>query len=190
MKRSNNLLMNPAVQIGAVAVMVIGGFVWPLVSALIARSRRGHTSPPLAVLQALASIRLLLVLLVLAIWLLLVGLALRVVWTWRTLGARVAYAVLPPPLFEPKPEAIEAFGQQLLGARRRVLAWLDRPACAIRIRFTTTPAGRVIYVVELPKRFRGSLFNAFATAYPGVDVRPLGEVLAREAEEETVRVGA
>jgi hypothetical protein len=110
-------------------------------------------------------------------------LALRVVCTLRTLRTRVAYAVLPPANFEPRPEAIEVFGQQLLGARRRVLAWLDRPACSVRIRLTTTAAGRVLYVVELPARFRGSLFNAFASAYRTVDVRPLEEVERSEAAE-------
>jgi hypothetical protein len=108
-------------------------------------------------------------------------LALRLVCTWRTLRSRVAYAVLPPPTFEVRPETIEVFGQQLLGARRRVLAWLDRPACAIRIRLTTTRAGRVLYAIELPARFRGSLFNAYASAYPGVELRPLAEL--ERAEE-------
>jgi hypothetical protein len=113
-------------------------------------------------------------------------LALRIVCTLRTLYTRVAYAVLPPANFEPRPEAIEVFGQQLLGARRRVLAWLDRPACSIRIRLTTTAAGRVLYVVELPARFRGSLFNAFASAYRTVDVRPWEEVERSEAAEARV----
>jgi hypothetical protein len=108
-------------------------------------------------------------------------LALRMVCSLRTLRSRVAYAVLPPPSFDVRPEAIEVFGQQLLGARRRVLAWLDRPACAVRIRLTTTPAGRVLYVVELPARFRGSLFNAYATAYPGVQLVPVAEVDRPEA---------
>jgi len=94
----------------------------------------------------------------------------------ETLRTRVAYAILPPPDFDPRPEAIEAFGQQLLGVRRRVLAWLDRPASGLRIRLTTTPDGRLLYLVELPARFRGSLFNAYATSYPAVDVRPLEEI--------------
>lgn len=94
----------------------------------------------------------------------------------RTLRSRVTYAVLPPPDFDPRPESIEAFGQQVLGARRCVLAWLDRPACAVRIRLTTTADGQLLYAVELPARFRGSLLNAYATAYPAVDVRPVEEV--------------
>jgi hypothetical protein len=101
----------------------------------------------------------------------------------RALRTRVAYAILPPPDFDPRPEAIEAFGQQLLGARRRVLAWLDRPASGIRIRLTTTPDGRLLYLVELPARFRGSLFNAYATAYPAVDVRPVEEIAGGTAAQ-------
>ena len=101
---------------------------------------------------------------------------LRALCTWRTLRSRVAYAVLPPLDFAPRPEAIEAFGLQLLGARRRVLAWLDRPACALRIQLTSTPSGRVVYVLELPARFRGALFNACASAYPGVQLVPLAEL--------------
>lgn len=94
----------------------------------------------------------------------------------RALRRRLAFAVLPGPDFDPRPEAIEAFGQQLLGVRRRVLAWLDRPACAIRVRLTTTADGRLLYAVEAPERFRGSLLNAYATAYPDVEVLPAEEV--------------
>jgi hypothetical protein len=100
----------------------------------------------------------------------------------RTLRTRVAHAVLPPPDFDPRPEAVEAFGQQLLGVRRRVLGWLDRPASALRIQLTTTADGRLLYVVELPARFRGSLLNAYATAYPAVDVRPLDQIIGAPAE--------
>jgi len=109
----------------------------------------------------------------------LLGLVLRGLSIRRTLHSRVAYAVLPPPAFDPKSEAIEIFGQQLLGARRRILAWLDAPACAIRIRIittTTTTSGRVVYVIELPARFRGSVFNAYAAAFPGVQLTPLAEM--------------
>jgi hypothetical protein len=101
---------------------------------------------------------------------------LRALLTWRTLRSRVAYAVLPPPDFAPRPEAIEAFAQQLLGARRRVLAWFDRPACALRVMLTSTPSGRLVYVLELPARFRGTLFNACASAYPSVQLVPLDEL--------------
>jgi hypothetical protein len=164
------------------AVGVLGLAVVGLVGALVGRHVYPAVRPDVAhmVVDVLSVAR----------WVLLsiaVGglglLALRVVCTVRTLRTRRAYAVLPPANFEPRPEAIEVFGQQLLGARRRVLAWLDRPACSVRIRLTTTPAGRVLYVVELPARFRGSLFNAFASAYRTVDLRPLEEVERSEAAE-------
>src|SRR5215472_9647857 len=124
-------------------------------------------------------LRLLVSTLAVAAGLLAAALALRLVWTARTLRSRVAYAVLPPPNFDPRPEAIEAFGQQMLGARRRVLAWLDRPASAFRVQLMSTPDGRLLYVIELPVRFQGTLFNAVATAYPGVELRPLVEVLGQ-----------
>ncbi len=125
--------------------------------------------------------RMLLALLLASALLALLAFTLRAVCSWRTLRSRLAFAVLPPASFDPPPEAIEAFGQQLLGARRRVLAWLDRPACAVRIRLTTTADARVLYVVEVPARFRGALFNAFATAYPGVELRALDELQERPA---------
>ena len=81
----------------------------------------------------------------------------------------------------------------MLGVRRRVLAWLDRPACAIRVRLTTTADGRLLYAVEAPERFRGSLLNAYATAYPDVEVRPAegagssqGQALSGEALEKEI----
>jgi hypothetical protein len=163
--------------VGVLALIAVG-----LVGGLIARLSRPAVRLDLAHVLAtvLGALRWGLV----AIAILGAGLlALRVVCTLRTLRTRVAYAVLPPANFEPRPEAIEVFGQQLLGARRRVLAWLDRPACAVRIRLTTTAAGHVLYVVELPARFRGSLFNAFASAYRTVEVRPLEEVERAEAAE-------
>ena len=129
----------------------------------------------------LAATRTMLALLLASALLALLAFTLRAVCSWRTLRSRLAYAVLPPASFDPPPEAIEAFGQQLLGARRRVLAWLDRPACAVRIRLTTTADARVLYVVEVPARFRGALFNAFATAYPGVELRALDELRERPA---------
>jgi hypothetical protein len=164
------------------AVGVLGLAAVGLVGALLSRLSRPAVRLDLAHLVAtvLGAARWALV----AVAVMGLGLlALRVICTLRTLRTRVAYAVLPPANFEPRPEQIEVFGQQLLGARRRVLAWLDRPACSIRIRLTTTAAGRVLYVVELPARFQGSLFNAFASAYRTVDVRPLEEVERSEAAE-------
>jgi len=153
----------------AVLVVVVAG-------AVLARLRLHAALPALgAHALQLAGRWLLLAVLASAVLALLAG-ALRALCTWRTLRTRVAYAVLPPPDFAPRPEAIEAFAQQLLGARRRVLAWLDRPACALRVMLTSTPSGRVVYVLELPARFRGTLFNACASAYPGVQLVPLAEL--------------
>ena len=137
----------------------------------IALASKHHLGAKLAVISHVG-VAILAAVAVLALLLLaLRGLAIR-----RTLRSRVAYAVLPPPAFDPKPEAMEIFAQQLLAARRRVLGWLDRPACAIRIRITTTSSGRVVYVVELPARFRGSLFNAYSAAFPGVQLTPLAQL--------------
>jgi hypothetical protein len=159
--------------VGVLVVAAIG-----LSGALLARLHRAAGLMAALSGAAHAIGRALVGLLLASVLLALLAGALRALCTWRTLRSRVAYAVLPPPAFDPRPEAIEAFGQQLLGARRRVLAWLDRPACALRVRLTSTPSGRVVYVLELPGRFRGTLFNAFATAYPGVELRPLDELEA------------
>lgn len=163
------------------ASAIVGGLV--LAALLLTVATRGARPPSAAaVLPWLAGLlgRWLPLAIALGVLLALGWTALEVLrWTVlipRTLRTRVALAILPPPDFDPKPEAIEAFGQQLLGARRRVLTWLDRPASALRIQLTTTADGRLLYVVELPARFRGSLLNAYATAYPAVDVRPLAEV--------------
>lgn len=152
----------------AVLAVAVGGGV-------LVRSRL----PAFGVLALHAVVRtLVLTVLASAVLALLAG-CLRALCTWRTLRSRVAYAVLPLPDFAPRPEAIEAFAQQLLGARRRVLAWFDRPACAVRVMLTSTPSERVIYVLELPARFRGALFNACASAYPGVRLTPLVELEER-----------
>jgi hypothetical protein len=177
--RSRDSAQDPEVLIAVLvlaAAVVVGG------GALLARlnSRLHHATGPAAALSAAANTagRVLVALLLASVALALLAITLRAFCTWRTLRSRVAYAVLPPPAFDPRPEAIEAFGQQLLGARRRVLAWLDRPACALRIQLTSTASGRLVYVLELPRRFRGTLFNAFATSYPGVELRPLAELEA------------
>jgi hypothetical protein len=173
-----------------VVAAIVGGTV--LLAVILAASTRGARPPSAATVPAWLlghTIGLLgrwtPAVIALGVLLVLGCLAVEVLrWTVlipRALRSRVAYAILPPPDFDPAPETIEAFGQQLLGARRRVLAWLDGPASAIRIRLTTTADGRLLYSVEIPERFRGTLFNAFATAYPAVDVRPLEDVAGAEA---------
>jgi hypothetical protein len=158
----------------AVAVLAALGAV--IGGVLLARVRLHATPGTLAAAALHVAGRPLLLAALASALLVLLASGARALCTWRTLRTRVAYAVLPPPDFAPRPEAIEAFAQQLLGARRRVLAWLDRPACALRVMLTSTPSGRVVYVLELPARFRGSLFNAFASAYPGVQLVPLAEL--------------
>jgi hypothetical protein len=169
--RSGELDPETLLVIGVLALLgvAIGG-------AVLARLRLRVGLPAPAAQLLHAGVRaLLLALLASAVLAVLAG-GLRAFRTWRTLRSRVAYALLPPPDFAPRPEAIEAFAQQLLGARRRVLAWFDRPACALRVMLTSTPSGRVVYVLELPARLRGSLFNACASAYPGVQLVPLAEL--------------
>ena len=154
---------------------IVGAFV--LVAVLLAVAAHGARPPsPPALLLGRWAHPALAVAAVLSVSCAVVEILRWAVFIPRTLRARVAYAILPPPEFDPRPEAIEAFGQQLLGVRRRVLAWLDRPASAVRIQLTTTPDGRLLYVVQIPARFRGSLLNAYATAYPAVDLRPLEEL--------------
>ena len=155
------------------AIGVLAAVALAVAGVVLARLHLKAAAPALA-LHA-AGLTLVLALLASAVLALLAS-GLRAFCTWRTLRSRVAFAVLPPPDFAPRPEAIEAFAQQLLGARRRVLAWFDRPACALRVMLTSTPSGRVVYVFELPARFRGTLFNAYTSAYPGVQLVPLAEL--------------
>jgi hypothetical protein len=150
--------------LGAVAAGVLGGLTQGAVLARLARPLASAARLVGPVETALVWLAILLGALAVA------QMALRAIFTWRTLRSRRACAVLPPEGFEPKPEAIEAFGQQLLGARRRVLTWLDRPACAVRVELSNTADGRLLYSVAVPRRFSGSLFNAYAAAYPGVQL--------------------
>jgi len=156
----------------AVLAVAVGGGV-------LARSRLLAELPAVGVLVLHAAVRALVLTALASAALALLAGGLRALCTWRTLRSRIAYAVLPPPDFAPRPEAIEAFAQQLLGARRRVLAWFDRPACGVRVMLTSTPSGRVVYVLELPARLRGALLNACASAYPGVRLTPLAELEER-----------
>jgi hypothetical protein len=95
----------------------------------------------------------------------------------RMRRSRVAYAVLPPPDFAPKPEAIAAFTAHLLGMRRRIFAWLDREATAFCVGLTTTADGRPLMYWELPKRFEKELEGA-RSFYPGLQLVPLATLEA------------
>lgn len=162
-----------------IAVIVLAALAVPIGGVVLARLRLKAEVPALALHALQAAGRALVIALLASTVLALLAGCLRAFCTWRTLRWRIAYAVLPPPDFAPRPEAIEAFAQQLLGARRRMLAWLDRPACSVRVMLTSTPSGRLVYVLELPARFRGTLLNAFASAYPGVRLTPMAELKER-----------
>ncbi|MDQ6791208.1 MAG: hypothetical protein M3075_11250 [Candidatus Dormibacteraeota bacterium] len=94
------------------------------------------------------------------------------IWIPRMARERVAYAVLPPEDFAPSAEAIAAFTADLLGMRRRVLAWLDREATAFVVGLTTDPDGRPLMYWEFPKRFEKEL-EAARSFYPGLQLVPL-----------------
>jgi hypothetical protein len=101
-------------------------------------------------------------------------------WLWlipRMAHERVAYAVLPPASFAPSAEAIAAFTADLLGMRRRVLAWLDREATALVVGLTTTDEGRPLMYWELPRRFEKEL-EAARSFYPGLRLVPLATLRA------------
>jgi hypothetical protein len=171
--RGRSAELDPEVLLAVAVLAVLGAVIG---GAVLARLHPRAVLPALGAHALNVAGRAFLLAVLASVVLALLVSALRALCTWRTLRSRVAYAVLPPPDFAPRPEAIEAFAQQLIGARRRVLAWFDRPACALRVMLTSTPSGRVVYVLELPARFRGTLFNACASAYPGVQLLPLAEL--------------
>ena len=98
------------------------------------------------------------------------------IWIPRMARSRVAYAVLPQADFAPSGETIAAFTADLLGMRRRVLAWLDREATAFVVGLTTDLEGRPLMYWEFPARFEKEL-EAARSFYPGLQLLPLHEVL-------------
>ncbi|PZS33215.1 MAG: hypothetical protein DLM58_08230 [Pseudonocardiales bacterium] len=97
-------------------------------------------------------------------------------WIPRMARSRVAYAVLPPADFAPSADAIAAFTADLLGMRRRVMAWLDREATAFVIGLTTDAEGRPLMYWEFSKRFEKEL-EAAKSFYPGLQLLSLREAL-------------
>jgi hypothetical protein len=93
------------------------------------------------------------------------------IWIPRMARSRVAYAVLPPADFSPSAEVIAAFTADLLGMRRRVLAWLDREATAFVVGLTSDKEGRPLMYWEFPKRFEKELEGA-RSFYPGLQLVP------------------
>jgi hypothetical protein len=109
----------------------------------------------------------------------------RIRQTRRTLASRRAVAIVPADGFEPRPETVAAFASSLAAGSRRISAWADRPASAIRVRLTNDPQGRMVYLVEVPGRDMSRLRSALR-AYRGVEVRDASDVLPdaeRSAED-------
>jgi hypothetical protein len=113
----------------------------------------------------------------------------RLIATRRTLATRRAVAVVPADEFDAKPEAVLRFASQLARGDRSVRGWLDRRACAVRVRLVSDAEGRLVYLVEVPER-AGELLRTALRGYRGVELREASEALGRrEASlgEEAVR---
>jgi hypothetical protein len=104
----------------------------------------------------------------------------RLLTTRRTLASRRAIAVVPADGFGPRPESVAALAASLAQSGRRVGAWTDRPASAVRVRLTNDAVGRLAYLIEVPERELPRLRNALRP-YEGVEIRDAAEVLAVEA---------
>jgi len=163
------------------ALMVLGGILLFLGPLRPGNSPQGATA---ALSRTVAPWALRGFLVLLAFVVLPYGLLEAFRWLWlipRMARERVAYAVLPPADFAPSAEAIAAFTADLLGMRRRVLAWLDREATAFCVGLTTTPDGRPLMYWEFPKRFEKELTGA-RSFYPGLQLLPLAELLPAPPE--------
>jgi hypothetical protein len=104
----------------------------------------------------------------------------RILSTRRTLASRRAIAIVPADGFDPRGETVAALAAGLAQSGRRIGAWADRPASAVRVRLTDDAAGRLVYLIEVPGRELPRLRNALRP-YRGVEIRDAGEVLAVEA---------
>jgi hypothetical protein len=100
----------------------------------------------------------------------------RVVVTRRTLRSRIDVAVVPADEFDPSPEAVLRFAAQLSRLERSVRGWLDRRASAVRVRLEADPDGRLVYLLEVPRRSR-ELLRTATRSYEGVELRDPPEVL-------------
>jgi hypothetical protein len=102
----------------------------------------------------------------------------RLIATRRTLASRRAVAVVPADEFDASPEAVLRFAAQLARADRSVRGWLDRRACALRVRLTGDAEGRLVYLLEAPERQRELLRSALR-GYEGVELREPDEALGQ-----------
>ncbi len=105
--------------------------------------------------------------------------------TRRTLRSRRAVAIVPADEFDAEPDTVLRFAAQLASSERRVAGWIDRRACAIRIRLASDSERRLVYVVEVPER-TGEALRTALRSFEGVEERPAAEVLS-EAESSDKR---
>jgi hypothetical protein len=101
----------------------------------------------------------------------------RLIATRKTLRSRSALAVVPADELKVTPDAVLRLAAQLTRADRTVAGWVDRRACAIRIRLTADSQGRLAYIVSGPSRTRELLRSALR-GYHGIELRDAEEVLA------------
>ncbi len=101
----------------------------------------------------------------------------RLLATRRTLASRRALAVVPADGFDPRPETVAAFAAALAAGSRRMGAWTDRPASGVRVRLANDAQGRLVYLIELPRRDVSRLRSALHV-YRGVELRDASDVLA------------
>ncbi len=102
---------------------------------------------------------------------------LRVVCTRAALRRRVLVAAVPADEYDPDAEAVLRFAAQLSRLDRRVRGWLDRPASAIRLRLEPDREGRLVYLIETPRRSR-ELVRSAVRSFDGVELREASAVRA------------
>ena len=100
----------------------------------------------------------------------LVVVAVRVLVTRRTLGSRTRLVLLPSEDFDPSVEEVVRFAGQLARLRPTVRGWVDPRARALRVLIETDPAGRLRFSVEVPALSIGLLRTALGT-YEQVELR-------------------
>lgn len=129
----------------------------------------------------------------------------RLVETRRTLADRVAFVAVPADSFDPGEDAVIAFASALSRSRRAVRGFFDEPASAVRLRLDADEAGRLRYVIAVPRHAVAALRVGLASygavelvAPPDDDAGPPGEeietvraelVLARASSEPLRRAG-
>lgn len=97
--------------------------------------------------------------------------------TRRTLRSRRGVAIVPADEFDAEPDVVLRFAAQLAASERRVAGWVDRRACAIRIRLARDSERRLVYVLEFPER-AGEALRTALRSFEGVEERPAAEVLS------------